>query len=143
MTGACPVAPTRCESGSLSVFVVALAFSLVVLIGLVVDGGRALAARQAAANVASEAAQAGASQVSVQSLRWDEVGADGVRASKVAEAYFTARGYGGSVRTLDDVVTVSVSATQPTAILGLIGIHEFHVAATASAVEVHGVTKAD
>jgi hypothetical protein len=131
------------ERGSLSVFVVALAGALVVLIGLVVDGGRALAAREAAANVASEAAQEGASQVSVQSLRWDEVGADVSRANQAAAAYYTARGYGGSVRTLDDVVTVTVSTSEPTAVLGLIGIDQIHVKATASASEVHGVTRAD
>jgi len=133
----------RNDRGSLSVMVVALTTALFVLLGLVVDGGRALAARQTAWDVAAEAARLGASQVSVQSLRWNEVGADPVAAENAASGYFGARGYRGSVSVLDDEVSVTVTTSIPTTILGLVGIDQFNVSASANAIEVHGVTRAD
>jgi len=53
----------------LSLFVVIFAVSVLMLAGLVYDGGLAITARQRAADVAEEAARAGANAVDVDALR--------------------------------------------------------------------------
>jgi Flp pilus assembly protein TadG len=133
----------RSESGSLSAFVAVVAVSLFTLIGLVVDGGRAVAARESAMNIAEQAARMGAGQISIQHLRWGEVVADPGAADAAAEAYLNENGYPGTASTLDGTVTVNVSVSEPTVILGLIGISHIAVKATASATDVHGVTRKD
>jgi Flp pilus assembly protein TadG len=57
------------ERGSLSLFVVIFAISVLMLAGLVYDGGLAITARQRAADVAEEAARAGANAIDVGALR--------------------------------------------------------------------------
>ena len=51
------------ERGTVSTFVVALTFACLLSAGLVLDGGRIVAARLEAADVAGNAARAGAQQV--------------------------------------------------------------------------------
>jgi len=131
------------DRGSLSAFLAVVAFSLLVLVGLVVDGGRTLAGREAAWDTAQEAARVGADQISVQELRSGQVAVDPHAAQEAAQAFVSDRGYQGSVTVSGDVVTVDVNGSEPTAILGLIGIHQISITASASAVDVHGVTRED
>jgi Flp pilus assembly protein TadG len=131
------------ETGSLSAFLAVVCFALFVLLGLVVDGGRALAAREAAMNVAEQAARVGASQVSVQHLRWGEVVADPDASVAAAQSYLSNAGYPGTASTIDGTVTVDISTSEPTVILGLIGINNIAVEAQASAIDVHGITRKD
>lgn len=62
----------RDERGSISMFVVIFTISVLLLAGLVYDGGLAIAARQRAADVAEEAARAGANAVDTDALRAGE-----------------------------------------------------------------------
>ncbi|MER7501205.1 flp pilus-assembly TadE/G-like family protein [Nonomuraea pusilla] len=57
------------ERGSMSVFTVLFSVVVFLLAGLLVDGGAAINARLRAADVAEQAARAGADQVDVESLR--------------------------------------------------------------------------
>lgn len=57
------------ERGSISMFAVIFTISVLMLAGLVYDGGLAIAARQRAADIAEEAARAGANAVDVDALR--------------------------------------------------------------------------
>jgi Flp pilus assembly protein TadG len=59
----------RGERGSISMFVVIFTIAVLLLAGLVYDGGLAIAARQRAADVAEEAARAGANAVDTDALR--------------------------------------------------------------------------
>jgi Putative Flp pilus-assembly TadE/G-like len=59
----------RGERGSISMFVVIFTIAVLMLAGLVYDGGLAIAARQRAADIAEEAARAGANAVDVDALR--------------------------------------------------------------------------
>jgi len=133
------------DDGSLTVFLAVVAFSLFMLVGLVVDGGRALTAREAAWCAAQEAARAGAGQLVVQDLRSGSIVVDPGAAQVAAEDYLADRGFQGAVNVVvaDGVVTVDVSSSEPTAILGLIGIDRIAVGASASAIDVHGVTRED
>jgi hypothetical protein len=57
------------ERGSISMFVVIFTIAVLMLAGLVYDGGLAISARQRAADIAEEAARAGANAVDVDALR--------------------------------------------------------------------------
>src|SRR5690242_12101383 len=56
-------ATVRGDEGSISAFVVFLALALVIVCGLVFDAGGALADRQRAADIAEQAARAGADRL--------------------------------------------------------------------------------
>ena len=62
-------APRDRERGSLSLFAVIFTLVVLMLAGLVYDGGLAIAARQRAADVAESAARAGANAVDVEAFR--------------------------------------------------------------------------
>jgi Flp pilus assembly protein TadG len=57
------------DSGTITVFVALLAVALFALAGLVLDGGRAVSAQQAAQDEADQAARSGAQALSVNALR--------------------------------------------------------------------------
>jgi hypothetical protein len=132
--------PDRGDEGALVAFVLLLLVALMALLGLVVDGGAALTAHQAAEVEAEQAARAGAGAISVDGLRAGSVQLDPVAAVVAAQRFAAATGHPGRVNVVGGVVTVSVRYDVPTTVLGLIGIHTLSVMASASAVDLHGVT---
>lgn len=136
--------PGRCpgpEDGSIAVFMVLFVVALFVLVGLVVDGGAALTARQAATDEAEQAARAGAGALSVNALRSGTVALDPGAAVTTAEAFTVAAGHPGTASVSAGVVTVSVHYRIGTVILGMVGIGTLPVSGEASAVDVSGVTE--
>ena len=131
------------ERGSLTLFMATLCFALFVLIGLVVDGGRAVSARGAAQGVAEQAARVGAGQLSASDLRLGEVAIDPVAAELAADRYLQEAGYKGSVTASGGIVSVHITSSEPTTILGIVGIEHIGVSVSARATDVHGVTRAD
>lgn len=125
------------DRGSASSFVVALFVVLLVVAGLVADGGRAVNARVAITDDAEQAARAGADQVDAETLR--TTGAlviDPSRATAAATELLAARGYASSrmrVVANTDEVTVTVSDDVTTSLLQLAFIDSFTVEGTASA----------
>jgi hypothetical protein len=59
----------RADRGSTALFVAVFAPAIIFMTGLVIDGGAALEAKQRAADIAEQAARAGASQCDVAKLR--------------------------------------------------------------------------
>ncbi|HUC36254.1 MAG TPA: pilus assembly protein TadG-related protein [Acidimicrobiales bacterium] len=131
------------DSGSLSVFVAVLAVALFALVGLVVDAGRAVAARAAAMDQAEQAARAGAAQVSIDALRAGQIALNPASAVQAAEKYLANVGQSGSASVLGQTVTVRISESEPTVMLGIVGIHRIDISVVASATNVHGVTRQD
>jgi Flp pilus assembly protein TadG len=131
------------ERGTLTAFLAALCFSLFALVGLAVDGGRAVAARVTASSVAEQAARVGAGQLSVADLRVGRIDISPIAATRVAEAYLRSEGYAGSVTATVSEVTVRVTATTPTVILGIVGIDHIRIDVIGRAIDVHGVTRED
>jgi hypothetical protein len=117
--------------------------ALFALAGLVLDGGSALAARGQAADVAQQAARAGANALDVASLRTGGAGdltADVGRARAAAGAVLAAAGVDGEIEVAGSRVTVTTHVEKPTAILSLIGVDQVGGRATHSAVPLHGTT---
>jgi Flp pilus assembly protein TadG len=117
-----------------------LLVALVTLAGLVVDGGAAMSAHQAAVDEAEQAARAGAGALSTDALRSGSLVLDQDAAIQSAEAFTSAAGHPGTAAVAAGVVTVTIHYRIPTSVLGIIGITSLPVSATASAVDVQGVT---
>ena len=129
------------DEGAIAAFVLLVLVGLVALLGLVVDGGAALTARQAAEVEAEQAARAGAGAISVDALRSGYVQIDAAAAIAAAEQFTVTSGHPGTAAVTGGVVTVRVSYEVPTDVLGIIGIEELRVSAVASAVDVNGVAR--
>lgn len=128
-------------------YMVPIAIVLLMFAGLVFDGGTALAARGRAADLAAQAARAGADQVTQASLRTGSpanlrIDPDAARTS--ALRVLAAAGATGTITVQgSDVVTVTARVPAHTAILLAIGIRDASSTAIASATIVHGVTTAE
>jgi Flp pilus assembly protein TadG len=133
----------RGDGGAIAAFVVLLMVGLLALLGLVVDGGSALTAHQAAQVEAEQAARAGAGALSIDALRDGDILIDGPTAIAAAERFMAEAGHPGSVVLSGGVVTVHIRYQVATAILGLIGIDWIDVSAAAAAVDIGGVTRGD
>lgn len=142
MTRRDAIYPDR-QRGTVSAFVALVAVALFVLLGLVVDGGRAISARLAADDAAEQAARAGAGQISVAELRAGQVVVDPLAASRAALAALQASGLRGTVTVNGDSVTVDADFAEPTVILGIVGLTRISGSVQATAVDVHGVTRQD
>lgn len=131
------------ERGSVTVFFAISVLGLLLLIGLVADGGAKLRATQQAAATAAEAARAGGQALDTAAAANGETGhVDRALAIQAAQDYLTAAGATGTVTVSDDRtrLTVTVTRSAPTAFLSLIGINTLTVTAHAQAVLVGGIT---
>jgi len=135
-----PLCSTRNEEGSVSAFLVVVLIGLLALLGLVVDGGRALVAHQEAVDVAEQAARAGADALSVGGLRDGVVRMDATRARMAAEGYLRQAGLNGEVSIQGEWVKVSVTREMRTLLLGIVGLSRIKVVATGRARDVEGIT---
>jgi Flp pilus assembly protein TadG len=134
------------DSGAATVLLLLLAPALFALAGLVLDGGRQLAGRQHAADLAEQAARAGADRLDTATLRATGTAQlDADAAARVACNYVRTVEPGASCTAsvqrwpLGPQVRVQVRTVQRTVLLGLIGINAFHTAGTATAQTVTGI----
>jgi len=122
----------RDDRGAATLFVVGLAVMLLVVAGLVVDGGLAINARSTAFDIAEQAARAGAREVDIQHLReTQEIRVDPV-AGRDAAASFADQALAGNgtanVQVVGNEVTVTIDNRQvKTALLGLIGVQQYTI----------------
>ena len=129
----------RDESGQLTVFVAGMAMTLVLVAGLLVDGGSVLSARQQAVNDAFEAARAGAESLDPGELRANgTVVVDPTAAVAAATAYLSSIGKHGTVTVNANAVTVTVTFSHPLAILSAVGVGPVPIRGSATATPVEG-----
>ncbi len=124
------------ERGSVSVYVVIIAASLMLMAGLCVEGGRVLNARSTMADQAEQAARVGVQQLSMEKLRGSGVAAtDPSAASSAARSYLARTGDAqtSTVKASSDRVSVTVERDVPTTMLRLVGIPSIHVSVTGEA----------
>jgi len=124
-------------------FVVTLAAALILLAGLVLDGGLVLAAKRRAINEAEAAARAGAQQIAVGVYRAQgRFVLDPARARAAALSYLAATGDAGTVSVAGDRVVVTVRVTQPMQILGAAGLGPATVSGHGAATAERGIQRA-
>lgn len=135
------------DSGRVTAFFVVLTTAVLLFAGLVLDSGLALAAKVRAIGAAQEAARAGAQAIDLGAYRTDgTLRLDPDRAAALARAYLAdaavsrSHATGGgpadltvSVVVIGDTVTVTVAVSEPTQLLGLVGISSIRVSGTGSA----------
>jgi Flp pilus assembly protein TadG len=114
---------------------------LIILLGLVADGGRYLNAEQAADTAAEQAARTGASSVDVAALHAGQVTINPQAASAAAANYWASTGLPGvpNVTVNGDTVSVQVNYSIPTELLSMIGISTMGVHVNQSATSVAGI----
>lgn len=126
---------TRDDRGSISIWLVTSSFVMMMLVGLAVDLGGQVHAKQRAQDIAAQAARTGGEQVqAAPAIKGDYVAVDVFAARNAAKDYLTASGVTGSVTVSDgDTITVNVSDTYSPKFLSLIGLGDMTVTGEASA----------
>ena len=130
------------DRGAVMFWVVPIMVGLIAMAGLIVDGGNAIAAREQAADVAQQAARAGADALSPTALHDSDPadlsanpGAARVAAQRVLD---TAGISNPTVVVSGDSVTVSVTVHEKTQILSAFGLNNISGSASSTAVALHG-----
>lgn len=125
------------ETGAISAFVVVIFTALMVLAGLVIDGGNMINARQKIIDDAEQAARLGANQIDEAALRsTGEVAVVWPDAGYEAGAYLADLGYDPALVDVTggpNVVVVEISDTVDAQLLSLIGLGPFDVGGSAQA----------
>jgi hypothetical protein len=130
------------DSGHITAFVVVMTSALLLIAGMVLDGGLILSARLRAVSEAQEAARSGAQAIELREYRQTgDVVLDPPRAVAEANAYLAGIGVDGEAHVRGDNVIVTVRRTQPTQILNALGIDSVSVRATGTAHPVRGITE--
>jgi Flp pilus assembly protein TadG len=132
----------RRDDGAITILVLLLTPMLLALAGLVWDGGLAITARQQAADLAEQAARAGADQLDLDAARAD--GTDRIDTARATTAacrfvHVAAPSVGCEATATAEQVTVRVTTLTTTALLGLIGLHSLTTHGHATARPVQGV----
>jgi hypothetical protein len=129
------------DAGQVTAFVTILAVALLAVAGLVLDAGTALSAKTDALNQAQAAARVGAQQLDLTAWRTrNQIELDPTRATTAAKTWLATNHLTGQVTASTTAVTVTVHRTTSTQLLGLVGVRQLHVSATATAVARRGVT---
>ena len=129
----------RDDRGAATIFVVGLSVMLLVVAGLVVDGGLAINARSTAFDIAEQAARAGAKEVDIETLRSTgrvqvDRGAGETAANDFLDKALADKRSPTREVTVDgNEVNVRVGYEVRTALLGLVGRQSFTVGARATA----------
>jgi Flp pilus assembly protein TadG len=123
----------RGERGSVTVWFAVTALTLVLLVGLLVDGRVLLAARANAFSLAAEAARDGAQALEPQARSDGQVVLDPEGATQRATEFLTERGATGEVVVVGDNVTVTVHLSVPVRFLAVGSGGEVDISASATA----------
>ncbi|HEX3542283.1 MAG TPA: hypothetical protein VHT75_17750 [Acidimicrobiales bacterium] len=131
------------ERGSVTLWLVIMTVALIAAIGLVYDGGEALAVKGQAISDAYGAARAGAQALDVdQFARGGPAAPNAGAAVSAASTFLSAAGVAMGQATIavnGPVVTVTVRLTSPATILGAVGARSFRLTGTGSARAIYGV----
>ena len=130
------------DRGSITAFVAGFTLALLVLAGLVVDGGHTLNSRREAANIAEAAARTGAQALDTGATRAGNAAPVApARAIAAANSYLTSIGASGTVAVDGTRVHVTVTITRPTLLLRNVGMSSTTVTATGEARTIRGITE--
>lgn len=125
----------RNERGSISIWLVTSSFVMMMLVGLAVDLGGQVHAKQRAHDVAAQAARAGGQQVqAAPAIEGHSLAVDTAAAKQAAEEYLAAAHVSGTVTiTSGDTITVDVTDVYNPKFLSGIGVGDLTVTGEASA----------
>jgi Flp pilus assembly protein TadG len=119
------------ERGSFSLLLAVLGISLLVAIGLVVDGGQYITAAQLADNAAGEAGRAAGQHITSEAVLGQPPETDTVRAVQAARDYLDAAGVDGTVTDTGSEITITTTVQRSPVLLTMAGVSS--IVATGSA----------
>lgn len=132
----------RLERGDISELAIVMVIGLFVVIGLVVDGGAKMSASAEASTIAQDAGRAGAQPVASLPTDGQPAVLDSRAAAGTAQSYLDQAGVTGSVRVIDQsTLEVTVTSSEKTVFLGLIGINTVSSTRTARVDLIQGQTE--
>lgn len=133
------------DGGSVALWFAITALAAFAMLGLVVDGGAALATREHAADLAGQAARAGAAVLLPRTLRGNpaDLRVDPAAAEQAAQHVLTAAGATGEISVDGVTVTVTAHVAKRAAILSAMGLTDLSQSATASASALYGGTQVE
>ena len=135
--------PGRDERGSVTLWLMITAVGLFAAVGLVADGGTALAAKGRAITDAYGAARAGAEALDLGAFaQGGPIGPDATAAERAATAFLYRAGADparAQIAVSRQEVTVTVQLTSPTPLLGAVGFGPITVTGRGQARAVYGV----
>lgn len=127
------------DRGAVAPFVMLLCVALFAVFALVVDGGRALSARETASAEAEQAARVGAAQLSVSSVHAGSTNFQVANAIAAAERYMAATGHPGYAAVIGTSLVATVRTYGlATPLLALVGVNDVSVSGSAAATAVAG-----
>jgi Flp pilus assembly protein TadG len=130
----------RDDRGQITPWSVVGVLIVIILAGLVLDQGLAMADKVRALDVAQAAARAGAREIDLGVYRiTGVVQLDPTAAATAARAFLTGAGAAGTVTTTTSTVTVTVTTSRRTQLLHLVGVTAIPITATATAAPSTGV----
>lgn len=124
------------DRGSMSLFFAISALAILMVMGLIVDGGGALNAGNRATSLAQEAARTAGQQIDpAQAIEGTAITIDPEAARAAAQRYLAAANVQGDVQITDggQTLTVTVHDTYSTYFATLVGRSTIHVTGTAKA----------
>ncbi|MFV1989930.1 MAG: TadE/TadG family type IV pilus assembly protein [Acidimicrobiales bacterium] len=131
------------DRGAVTTWFVVMTIPMLLMAGLVFDGGRVLSERRESLDVAQNAARAGAQAVDLTVVRSGGLVVSASDAETAASNYLSANGFTGIVSVAGDTVTVTVTQEVEMKMLTSIGIRSRTVSGTASAHIVQGIEGPD
>lgn len=124
----------RDERGAVTVWLAGASVLMVSVIGITVDLGGQLHAKERAHTIAAQAARIGAEQITADAMLGTKPTLDVGQARTAANAYLRAAGVDGTVSVSDGLrVTVTVVDTYQPLFLGSIGVGTLTVSASSTA----------
>lgn len=129
----------RIERGEASELVIVAFLAIVLVLGLVVDGGAKMTAASAASATAQQAARVGAQPLDSLPSEGSTAHLDASSAAAAARSYLSQAGATGSVRIINPTtIEVTVTSSEDTTFLGVIGINSVSATRTARVDLIHG-----
>jgi uncharacterized membrane protein len=124
----------RCERGSVLIGGLLLSVALVMVIGLGVDYAHALLVRRQLTSIADDAALSGSQAIDIPELHAGHLELEPGQARSEALRTITANpSTRGEATATSGQVTVTVTRTVPTILLGIVGLHSLTISAHATA----------
>lgn len=130
------------ERGEVSELAIVVVVALFIMIGLVVDGGAKMNAAAQASSTAQEAARVGAQPLESLPSNTQDAQLSAADAAAAAQDYLTQASATGSVQVIDPTtIEVTVTSSEDTVFLGILGIHSVSATHTASVDLIQGQTE--
>ncbi|MGP5291673.1 pilus assembly protein TadG-related protein [Brachybacterium tyrofermentans] len=130
---------SRLERGEISEMVLVVFVAIVMVIGLVVDGGAKMTAASEASSIAQQAARVGGQPLDSLPDDGGTAHLDAGSAAAAAQDYLNQAGVTGSVHIVNDsTLEVTVTSTEDTTFLGVLGINTVSATRTARVDLIHG-----